>query len=37
MGVAGLELGMSKGWRAGELCGSSGESCAAGQGLGEGL
>lgn len=33
VGVAGLELGMSKGWCAGELCDRSGRSCVAGEGL----
>lgn len=37
MGIAGLELGMSKGWRAGELCDRGGKGCIAGQGPGEGL
>lgn len=37
MGIAGLELGMSKGWCAGELCDRSGKSCIAGQGPRGGL
>lgn len=37
MGIAGVELGMSKGWRVGELSYRNEKNCITGQRPGEGL